>query len=229
MLSLGVAIVTIVPSLGTLSALWLWPGPVGGAIYAACKALLYGIPLIVLYRCIGFRDALRWPFRPLTPSAIIVGVLTGSVIGVTIIALWRFVLAEHTDVGPVLEVMTLNGMASPAKFLAFAAWLCIVNSLLEELVFRWYVDSRLHRLSFSLPTSVLTSAAIFTIHHVLVLAAFFAWPLVVIGSAGVFIGGCVWSILQHRWGGVAPGWISHALVDVALMVVGWMILQGTQG
>ena len=40
----------------------------------------------------------------------------------------------------------------------------------------------------------------------------------------MFIGGLVWSWTLLRWNSLLPGWISHALVDVAVLVVGASIL-----
>ena len=68
------------------------------------------------------------------------------------------------------------------------------------------------------------SAAIFTLHHVFVLAAYFGTTLTVLGSLGVFIGGVIWSLLHLRTSSLIPGWISHALVDVAIVVVGATML-----
>lgn len=218
------AIVIIAPSLGALSALWLWPGPVGGGVYAACKAVLYGVPLWVLWKRLGTVGLLCWPFSRASGTVVVTGLASGVLIGVGIWLLWTYLLSSRVDPSPLVDVMLENGMANPLKFWAFAAWLCLGNSLLEEVVFRWYVDTRLEKLGLSIAPVLLVSASIFTAHHVIVLGAYFDWPMVALGSAGVFIGGVVWSLFRIRFSTVLPGWISHALVDVAVVVVGWSIL-----
>lgn len=221
-------VVLIAPSLGALSGLWLWPGPVGGTLYALCKVVLYGVPLYLLIKRLGFRGLLARPFQGCTRRSTAIGFVTGAIAGVTILLLWLFVLSGRVNVTYVLEAMQANGMTAVLKFLAFAAWLCLVNSLLEEIVFRWYVDERLLKIGLPFAFALPISASIFTMHHVIVLSAFFNWPLVVIGSVGVFSAGALWSLLLRRSNSLAPGWISHALVDAAIMLVGWWILRSAQ-
>ena len=44
------------------------------------------------------------------------------------------------------------------------------------------------------------------------------------GSMGVFIGGLIWSWTLRQWGSIVPGWISHAIVDLAIAIVGASML-----
>ena len=219
------AIVIIAPSLGALSALWLWPGPVGGVVYAACKAVLYGVPLWILWKRLGLTGLLAWPVSRSSWTVVLAGLSSGVLIGVGIWLLWTFLLSSRVDPSPLVDVMLENGMANPLKFWVFAAWLCLGNSLLEEVVFRWYVDTRLEKLGMAILPVLLISASIFTAHHVIVLGAYFEWPMVALGSGGVFAGGVIWSLFRMRFSTLLPGWISHALVDVAVVLVGWSILS----
>ena len=218
-----VLIVALAPSLGTLSALWFWPGSVGGTIYAACKIVLYGIPAIIAFRTmrrIDYHSALR---RGLKPKALLQGLGSGVLIGALILAIWYLVL-DGTDVSKLLAVVAENGLDDPVKYWLFAAWLCIGNSFLEELTFRWFIDSRLRILGLGTIIALPLSAAIFTLHHVLVLSAYFEPGVVILGSAGVFAGGIIWSCLLMRWKSLVPAWISHALVDLAIFIIGASIL-----
>ena len=83
-----------------------------------------------------------------------------------------------------------------------------------------FVDGRLDRLAIPRFLILPISAFIFTAHHVIVLAAYFDPLMVVLGSCGVFIGGLLWSWSLRRWGSLLPGWISHAIVDIAIFIVG---------
>ena len=111
-------------------------------------------------------------------------------------------------------------MDGATAFWLFAAWLSLGNSLLEEFVFRWFVDGRLDRLGTPFALALPISGLIFTAHHVIVLAAYFDPLMVLLGSVGVFIGGLTWSWSLRRWGSLLPGWISHAIVDIAIFIVG---------
>ncbi|MEE2680785.1 MAG: CPBP family intramembrane glutamic endopeptidase [Planctomycetota bacterium] len=222
---LQLTIVILTPSLGALCALWFWPGPVGGVLYASCKVVLYGIPLWILWTQLGLRGLLFWPLSGASSRVLAIGSGSGVLIGGGIWAIWAFLLSSRIDVSPLVDVLLENGMSDHVKFWAFAVWLCLGNSLLEEIVFRWYVDSRLCALGFRLPVMLALSGMIFTAHHVIVLAAYFSWPMVVLGSLGVFAGGVIWSIFRIRHRTLLPGWISHALVDVAVVLIGWSILS----
>ena len=45
-------------------------------------------------------------------------------------------------------------------------------------------------------------------------------------STGVFAGGVAWSCLYVRYGSVWPGYLSHAIVDVAVFGTGAALLFG---
>ena len=224
---LQLGIVVAAPSLGALSALWIWPGAVGGVVYALCKVALYGIPLWILCRKLGVVRLLLWPFSQASRGVLLAGLGSGALIGSGIWLLWEILLSSRTNTTPLIDVMIQNGMENPLKFWVFAAWLCLVNSLLEEIVFRWYVDTRLESIGFSIVLVLPVSAFIFTAHHIIVLSAYFSWPLVVLGSVGVFCGGLIWSLLRLTFTTVLPGWISHALVDVSVVLIGWSILASS--
>ena len=144
---------------------------------------------------------------------------SGILAGALIVLSWKLWLGADTDTGRLLAVLDENGMSEPLRFWLFAAWLCIGNSLLEEVVFRWFVDTRLERLGVWWVPATMISATIFTLHHVIVLAAYFAWPLVILGSLGVFVGGAAWTVMRRHWNGILPGWISHGIVDLAIIMV----------
>ena len=46
-----------------------------------------------------------------------------------------------------------------------------------------------------------------------------------LASAGVFVGGVAWSWLYRRSGSIWPGYLSHAIVDAAIMGVGYAALM----
>jgi membrane protease YdiL (CAAX protease family) len=40
----------------------------------------------------------------------------------------------------------------------------------------------------------------------------------------VFIGGVAWSWCFLRFRSILPGYLSHVIVDIAVLVVGWVLL-----
>ena len=45
-------------------------------------------------------------------------------------------------------------------------------------------------------------------------------------AAGIFIGAGLWSGLYLRTRSVWPGYLSHAIVDVAVFAIGWRLIRG---
>jgi membrane protease YdiL (CAAX protease family) len=115
------------------------------------------------------------------------------------------------------------GVDRPRAFLALAAFLCIVHSFLEEYYWRWFVFGRLRRLTpFGL--AAIISALGFMAHHVFVLHQFLPahfWTAVIPGSLAIAVGGVVWAWLFEKTGSITAPWLSHLLVDVAIMYVGY--------
>ena len=123
--------------------------------------------------------------------------------------------------GEVVEM----GLASPLAFILGALYWITVNSVVEEYVFRWFIQSRCENL-WSRPVAIGVSAAIFTTHHVVALATFFEPSLTALASAGVFIGGATWSWMYSRYRSIWPGWIAHAFADVAVFACGYYLVFG---
>jgi membrane protease YdiL (CAAX protease family) len=119
------------------------------------------------------------------------------------------------------------GRATPAGFVQVALFICVVHSLFEEYYWRWFVFGGLKR-HLPLGAAVAVSALGFTLHHVIILGVFFPgqfWWLALPLSLCVGIGGAFWAFLYHRSGSLYASWLSHALVDAAIMVVGFAMLR----
>ena len=75
--------------------------------------------------------------------------------------------------------------------------------------------------------ALLLSSLAFMGHHVIVLAHYFPIGLTVLFSLAVAVGGAAWAWLYHRAGSLAAPWVSHLLIDAAIMVVGYDLAFGT--
>jgi len=207
------------PSIGALFAFHLAPGGVGQAVYALGKVVLYGMPLLWWWMARG----LDRPRPPRTTGGWGLGVVAGLLLGGAILTAWLFFLRGRIDVTALRAQAVASGFDTPARYLLVAAWLTFVNAILEEYAFRWFFYGRLRDLVGPWAGGV-AAALIFTAHHVIVLRAFFPWTIVLLGSAGVFIAGLVWTWLYERCGRIGPAALSHMLTDAALLAVGWMLL-----
>jgi hypothetical protein len=115
------------------------------------------------------------------------------------------------------------GITSSNVYLGGAIYFTVINSLIEEYIWRWFVQSKCEVL---IPgqASVLLCALLFTLHHILALAAYTDWPIVILGSLGVFIAGVCWSWCYRNYRSIWSSYVSHILADLVIAIVGWHIL-----
>ena len=183
------------------------------AVYFGSKVLVNAIPVVWVFGV--ERRRFRWP-RP-NFSALRWGLGTGAIVGAFIVVLYHIAFAGRLDAEPLLAKAGAYGAMD--HFALFAVFLCLGNSGMEEYYWRWFVFGELRRV-MRLPWAMILSALGFTLHHIVVLSAYFPdLSLVVLFNAGVFAGGCIWAFVYHRCGSIYGPWLSHLMVDVAIMVV----------
>jgi membrane protease YdiL (CAAX protease family) len=222
--ALALLLVVPAPSIGVTMALLIpeTVGSVGQAVWTASKVWMIVLPLLWLL-CVERR---RISLSPVRLGGLGVGVLSGLVIGGLIVAMTAAFGASLIDAEAMRTMAAGNGLDALGRYIALAVALSLGNALMEEYVWRWFVQSRWKCITGSAGAAIVLSAACFTIHHVLALSAYFGPMVVVIGSLGVFVGGCLWSWLKTRYDSIWPGYVSHVLVDAGVFVAGGMILFG---
>lgn len=124
------------------------------------------------------------------------------------------------------EKIASFGVDSLAAYVTLALFYAAIHSLLEEYYFRWFVFGQLARWT-SAGWAVGISSVGFAAHHVPVLAHYFTWTsaLTWLFVAGVAIGGAVWAWLYQRQGSLWGPWLSHAIVDAAIFVIGYDLVM----
>jgi len=219
----ALALLVPMPSLGTAASMLWWPGTLGGqAVFLACKLWVAALPLFWLLRV--ERGRLSW--SPPRQGGFLAAGLLGLLIAAAIVAAyWLSRSMGWLDVAQVAERAARTGLGNRGVYLAGALYWVGLNSLLEEYVWRWFCLRQCERL-FSGRRAVLAAAVGFTLHHVIALAAQFSWPLAALGSGGVFVGGVVWGWLYLRYRSVWPCYVSHAIADLPIFVLGWRIIFG---
>jgi membrane protease YdiL (CAAX protease family) len=118
------------------------------------------------------------------------------------------------------------GADSPLAFIVMALLISCGHSLLEEYYWRWFVYKRM-RLYLSMWVSIVLSSIGFTLHHVVILGVFFPenfWLLALPFSICVGVGGGVWAWIYERSGSLVAAWLSHCLIDAAIMGIGYVML-----
>ena len=217
---LALLLLVPVPSLAVALALVEQPGLMGRALFVTAKLWILLLPL-------GWHllvDRGRPSWSPPRRGGLLVGAGLG-VASVAAIAAVFWLLGGRIDPTALAATAELMGIATPPLYLAGAAYWVLVNSVLEEYVWRWFVYAQLERL---LPpaAAVLGSALAFTAHHVVALQVYLPWGLTLLASGGVFIGGAAWSWCYRRYRSIWPGWVAHALADIAVFAVGWRLIFG---
>ncbi len=213
------------PTIGALAAFVFFPGPIGSMIYFACKVWITALPIIWKLRV----DRERVSLSPLEPgrrvSGIAVGLGLGLVLGAAILGFWELWGHRLVDPERLAAVEHDVGLTTPLRFVLFALYLILVNSAMEEYVWRWFAFIHCETL-VGARGAVVLSGLFFTLHHTITFAVQFAPAAAALASLGVFVGGCTWSWCYRRYRSVWPGWISHAFADLAGLWIGWTLLFG---
>jgi hypothetical protein len=195
--------------------------------YFVSKLLQLAIPLAWLLW------ARRRPAHLLGRSGVGSGLATGAFFAAGILGAWYWVLrgtelsAQATER---IEVKIADfGIATPLSYLGMALGLSLVHSLFEEFYWRWFVFRRLTAY-LPAPVAAALGSLAFTSHHVIVLAAYAPpgrfWSHAVPAAGAVCLGGLLWCYLFQRHHNLTAPWISHILVDLALMGTGALMVFG---
>ncbi|HBH53606.1 MAG TPA: hypothetical protein DDY91_17100 [Planctomycetaceae bacterium] len=117
------------------------------------------------------------------------------------------------------------GISTPSKMLAVSVFYSVAHSFLEEYYFRWFLHARLERRLGFWPAAVWSGLA-FMAHHIVVLGTYlgFASWLTWFLSLSIAIGGVLWSWLYRRTGNLLAPWVSHALVDAGIFLIGYHLV-----
>ncbi len=210
------------PSVGLLSAMVFFPDTVlGKTIFTLSKVWLFGLPAL-WYLCVE-RGGLSWSAP--RKGGFGVGVLSGLGISAAILSAYLLLGEAFLDKGAIREKVHAIGLGGVALYTAGAAYWILVNSVLEEYVWRWFVVKQCGRL-FRPMTAILLSAVFFTLHHTFGLKTLMPWTAALICSFGVFCGGAIWSWLYVRYASIWPGYVSHAIVDLCIFAIGAVIVFG---
>ena len=218
--ALALLLLVPVPSFGVASALWWFPGSAGGAfLFTACKVWLLLFPL-AWWRLV---EGGALSFRMARVSGLTAGALSGLVISLVILGAFFLGGAQLVSRPHLAARLAAFGLDRLWRYAAGAAYWILVNSLLEEYVWRWFC-TRQCEVIWSRPAAIALSAVFFALHHAVALSAYMTPGPVLLCSAGIAVGGALWSWLYLRYRTIWPGYVSHALVDLAVFAAGAWVL-----
>lgn len=217
---LALSIIVPAPTIGVLAAMYVAPGtPLGTGIFIASKLWVAAVPL--LWRLLVDRRPVS--LSPARQGGLLTGAVLGLAISAVIVAAYLLLGPHFIDAAQVRAMAERSGIATPAVYLGAALYWIAVNSVLEEYVYRWFMFEKSETL-VGAKSAVALSAVFFTVHHVFALAAQFDWVVTLLGSLGVLVGGVLWSWCYRRYRSIWPGYVSHAIVDVAVFGIGWLLI-----
>jgi len=156
-------------------------------------------------------------------QAIFVGILTGILMAGLMFVAMKTPLGEVVVAGAqnIRGKMTQLGILE--HYWTFTIFLSVIHSLIEEYYWRWFVYGHLRRLMGIMPALILGNAA-FASHHVVILSEYFPVTWALLFSAAVGIGGALWCVMFEKQRTLTGAWVSHAIVDFAIMTIGYGIL-----
>jgi len=206
------------------------PGPQMKALYTAGKLIQFSLPALFWLATDRSHFHFAWPKRRGMLAGIAFGLFVVLAVQILFAYLSRFKhrpfldqLAEQVQIK-----VAAFGLTSPSLYLLFGVFLCIIHSGLEEYYWRAFLFAG-WRKHVPLGAAVTISSLGFMAHHVVVLNEYFPdrfWSATVPLSLAVACGGAVWAWMYEQYGSVYPVWASHALVDAAIMVVGYNLIFG---
>jgi membrane protease YdiL (CAAX protease family) len=195
--------------------------------YVAGKVIQFLLPLAVVFL---LERRIPLPTRPRF-DRVMLGIIFGLLVSAAMLGLYYCMLADSSIMGNaserLQEKVTQLGVNSPARFWLLAVAYVLGHSLFEEYYWRWFVFGQLRKLlPFGLAAAL--SSLAFMTHHVLLLFVYlpgYFWLAVVPLSLCIAVGGAFWCWLYERTGTVYAAWASHGIIDGAIFLIGWILLQ----
>jgi uncharacterized protein len=217
------ALLLIVPvtSIGAIMSAFVAPGAIGQKVAIVCGLWLLLFPFL-WHR---FVDRQKLDFRLSKNDGWLTGVILGVLMFGSIFCSYWLVGRYLLNIADIRSRTSLMGMNIPLMVFGFGTFQTLVNSLIEEYVWRWFV-LRHCEILWPKRWAVFISAGFFTIHHVFLLLAYCdnLW-LVLVGSIAVFAAGVVWAISTQFYKSILPSYLSHLAADLALQIASWHILM----
>jgi hypothetical protein len=218
----ALALLVPAPTVGVIAGMIVLPDHFAGKlIFSASKVWLLVLPAV--WRLVVEKEPVSLS-RPAKGGFIVsawLGVALTAFVVVAYVAFGRTLI----DAERIREMASNTGLADPRVYLGGAVYWILVNSLIEEYVWRWFVVEKFEDV---MPTrwAIVASAFAFTIHHIVAMQVYFSWLVTGVGAMGIFVAGVVWSWCYVRYRSIWPVYLSHAIVDIAVFAIGYSVIFG---
>ncbi|NLF31924.1 MAG: CPBP family intramembrane metalloprotease [Planctomycetes bacterium] len=214
------AVFCLLPAIQTATAVWLEILP--AVTYPLLKAVMIAVPLAVWRwrglgpRGVAARIGLTRP-RPLAGAGI------GAAMAAIIAAGYVLVLRGAVDGAGIAAKVDSLGLRE--HYWAMAVVISLANAAFEEYYWRGFLLSELRPLAGGSVRLIVLAGGLFGLHHLFALAPMLAWPLAAGCTAVTMVAGGFWAWMRVRGFSLADVYVSHILADLAIMGIGWDLLQ----
>ncbi|WP_126426093.1 CPBP family intramembrane glutamic endopeptidase [Brevibacillus marinus] len=202
----------------------LWRQSIVETLWWFHLGVCIGIPSV--HRLLETRQNEHQRMMPRTASprqaeALFVGLVSGVPLFAASLAGISLIFASGVDPAHIRATLGRWGLA-PEWVGLFGLYLIVVNSFLEEFLWRGFLLKRLT--TWGRRQAILLNSLFFALYHLLIAAALFGqqwgWPI----AGAVFLAGVFWSLLKLEYGKLYVPWLSHLTTDIALTValVNWI-------
>ena len=196
----------------------LFAGILGSIVFALGKIWQMALPGI--WRIKVENKNISW--SPAKNGGWLVASGIGVGMGLVMLAAW-WLLGDNLDPNEIKAYVEPFGLLNPWMYFALFCYWVLINSIMEEYLFRWFIFEKFETF-VSGKVAVILSGLVFTIHHFIGVMVMFPLPLALLASFGVFCGGAIWSWIYLRYRSIWPCYLSHAIVDVVMFGIGAYIL-----
>ncbi|MBS72273.1 MAG: hypothetical protein CMO20_04900 [Thermoplasmata archaeon] len=196
----------------------LFAGILGSIVFALGKIWQMALPGI--WRIKVENKNISW--SPAKNGGWLVASGLGVGMGLVMLAAW-WLLGDNLDPNEIKSYVEPFGLLNPWMYFALFCYWVLINSIMEEYLFRWFIFEKFETF-VSGKVAVILSGLVFTIHHFIGVMVMFPLPLALLASFGVFCGGAIWSWIYLRYRSIWPCYLSHAIVDVVMFGIGAYIL-----
>ncbi|MFM9264269.1 CPBP family intramembrane glutamic endopeptidase [Tychonema sp. BBK16] len=215
------ALILTVPaaSIGVAMSLFIARGTIGTIVSVLCGLWLLFLPIAWSV----LRDRTQLHLSLPKYQELLVGMVLGLFMFGIILGTYALFGQAWIDAADAKSKVQQMGLSNPAIFWIVQAYFVLINSLIEEFIWRWFVYKKCEIL---IPgkAAIFLSALFFTLHHIIVLAAYTDWRGVILGSLAVFAAGAIWSWCYLTYRSLWASYISHAIADLALSIIAWRTL-----
>lgn len=150
-------------------------------------------------------------FMALLLGAAVYGIILGGYL----------LFAGFYDISEMVLKLTSDAGVRADNFLWISLYISLVNSLLEEFLFRGIAFLTLKKHA-SVKFSYIFSASVFALYHFGMMAAGNFW-ISLLALLVLFIGGCIFNRINERSGTIINSWLVHMCANFAINTIACMI------